>query len=199
LGFDNWDANGLLDNKNGWSFATRSGNPEPGGEAVVKSGGATGVGAPRQGRLQFSAKFPVSGPLDLRTAVLTLDAFLQEVNGAGELVNDHTNLDFSPLTLLAPRGARETQAEFTTPRGRLPQVKVRLKVERGELDVRLQVDRASIESPQQCAGDFLTTRLQLRLRVDDGVHAPVELVSHEHWTCDTDHSGKVSRLSFPSR
>jgi hypothetical protein len=197
LGFANWDENGILDNNNGWNFATRSGDPDPGAEAVVKSAGATSVGTPRQGRLQLAATIRLSGPLDLRTAVLTLDAFLQEVNGAGELVNDHANIDFSPLTLLAPRGAREAQAEFTTPRGQLPQVKVRLKVEKGVLDVRLQVDRASIERPRQCEGDFLTTQLQLRLRVDDGVHAPVELVSHEHWECETDHKGRVTRLSFP--
>jgi len=76
-------------------------------------------------------------------------------------------------------------------------VKVKLKVDKGVLDVTLQVDRASIESPGQCAGSFLTTRVQLSPRVDDGVHPPVELVSNQHWACGKDHGGKVIKLSVP--
>ena len=198
LGFGNWDVNGILDNRNGWNFATRSGNPVPGSEGAVRSGDASNIGTPAQGRLKLSAEIPLSAPLDLRTAVLTLDVLLQEIDGAGELVNDQIGADLSPLVLRAPRGSRATQAEFTTPRGRVPQVNVRLRVEDdGVLDVLLLVDRASIESPGRCAGDFLTTRLQLKLRVDDGAHPPVALTNSQHWACETDHGGRVTGLHVP--
>ena len=197
LGLEGWDVNGILDNKNGWNFLTRAGNPVPGPEGSVNGAEASAVGTPRQGRLKLSAEIPLLDPLDLRTAVLTLEALLQEVNGAGELVNDQTGTDLSPLVLLPPPGARETEAEFTTPRGRLPQVKVRLKVEGEVLKVRLQVDRASIESPGKCAGSNPATRLHLKLRVDDGVDTPVELVSREHWACERNHGGRVTGLHFP--
>ena len=197
LGFANWDVNGILDNKNGWSFATRVGSPVPGPEGSITSGEASAVGTPRQGRLKLSAEIPVLDPLDLRTAVLTLDGLLEEINGAGELVNDHTGNDLSPLVLVASRGARATEGEFTTPRGQLPQVTVRLKVDGDMLDVRLQVDRASIQSPGKCAGLSPTTRLQLTLRVDDLVHPPVELITREHWACETNHGGRVTGLHFP--
>jgi hypothetical protein len=197
LGFSNWDVNGLLGNRNGWNFLTRSGNPLPGPEGSVESGEASTVGTARQGRLKLSARIPLLDPLDLRTAVLTLDALLQEIDGAGELVNDHVGTDLTPLVLHAPPGARATKAEFTTPRGQLPQARVRLNVDDGVLDVRLQVDRASIESPRRCAGLSPTTRLQLTLRVDDRVHPPVELLSREDWVCETNHGGGVTGLHFP--
>ena len=117
--------------------------------------------------------------------------------GAGELVNDHTGADLSPLVLVAPRGSRATEAEFTTPRGELPEVKVRLKVDDNVLDVRLQVERASIESPGHCGGSSPTTRLQLTMRVDDGVHPPVELVTSEHWACEKSHGKRVTGLHLP--
>ena len=71
LGFDNWDVNGFLDNRNGWNFLTRSGNPVPGPEGSVNGAEASAVGTPRQGRLKLSAEIPLLDALDLRTAVLT--------------------------------------------------------------------------------------------------------------------------------
>jgi hypothetical protein len=192
-----WDASGILDNRNGWNFSTRTGSPVPGPEGSFKSGEASSVGTPRQGRLKLSTQIRLRDPLDLRTAVVTLDSLLGENKGAGELVNDQTGADLSPLVLVAPRGARATNAEFTTPPGQLPQVKVRLKVDDDVLDVRLQVDRASIESPGKCAGSSPTTRLEFALRVDDGVNPPVELIASEHWACKASHGGRVTGLHFP--
>jgi hypothetical protein len=74
---------------------------------------------------------------------------------------------------------------------------VRLKVEDEVLKVRLQVDRASIESPGKCAGSDPATRLQIKLRVDDRVHTPVQLTSREHWACEANHGGSVTGLHFP--
>ena len=74
---------------------------------------------------------------------------------------------------------------------------MRLNVEKGALHVLLQVDRASIESPGQCTGTVPTSRVQLRLRVNDGVHTPVGLTTVEHWACERNHGGHVTGLHFP--
>jgi hypothetical protein len=61
------------------------------------------------------------------------------------------------------------------------------------VDVGLQIDRAFVESPQQC-GDG-TTALTSELILSDGKHPSVRQRLQTRWTCLTKH-GEVTKLEI---
>lgn len=81
LGLPTGSASDVFNNRSGWDFTTRSGNPNP-GSTVVR--GRVPI-APERGRMKLSAHVPLAQDLDLAAATVSVDRLVHEEGGAGEL------------------------------------------------------------------------------------------------------------------
>jgi hypothetical protein len=166
-------------------------------DADRPTGKVSRIGADK-GSVKFSGRFTVAGPLDLGAASVTLQRILHEIGGAGELLTDGSGNPIAPLTLVARRGSSSRSAIFETPAGQRPAVRLELKTKRGDLELSLRVDRATIQAPTLCDGaDRPQTDLHnVGLTIDDGTNAPVSLAPLHRWACRADKTGAVTELKL---
>ena len=105
---------------------------EPGArvEGAVTSGDASNIGTPRPGSLEALGRDPAGRPPSTcapRSSPST--GCCRRSMGRASWSTITPAPTSRPWSCVASTRARATQAEFTTPRGRLPQVNVRLKVD----------------------------------------------------------------------
>jgi hypothetical protein len=132
--------------------------------------------------VSLSGKFTLTDPLALDLATVTVEALLNEVEGAGELV------DGLPLVLSAKSGSTANAATYQSVPNTLP--RVRLDITKRSpttrpVEFRIKVEDALIaQYPQHCSeGPDSTTPLALRFTIDDGVNLPFVVEGLVEWKC----------------
>jgi hypothetical protein len=175
-----------------WSeYATScpSSAPGPAPRPVFK-GKAEKVGASGDGgKVSFEGRLALTGALDLKAATVTVRELLDEATGAGELVRGAGGTPILPLTLAAGNGSKASQATFRTPTGTRPGLKLEVKnrdPRRGELEVKLTVERATMTVTPGACGPGSPAFLRTRFTLHDGVNEPVTLNVELPWRCDRD-------------
>jgi hypothetical protein len=127
------------------------------------------------------------GTIDLREATVTLQALLNEADGAEELVQSPGGRELLPLTLLGRRSSKANKTIFETPSEALPKVRVELKQQEpqnGELEFSIKAERVLIRSPVLCLDaaeprTLLTTSFTLTA----GGQGPTEVSVAWPWQC----------------
>ena len=150
-------------------------------------GTANGVGSGRSNaELHLKGTVEGVGDLDLSAAKLELTRLLHETNGSGELLGNGAG-DVTPLILTAVKGSTPTNAIFKTPRWVRPEVQARVKLtdpEKGELKFNIEVNRATIDSPQLCdQAPEGYTKLQAHFVLADGVNKSTMITTEQDWRC----------------
>lgn len=147
------------------------------------SGSATKVGNSRgPATVSLSGKFILTEPLALDLATVTIDALLNEVEGADELVAG------LPLVLTAKSGSTAIAATYQSVPNTVPRVRLDITKRSSEtkpVEFRLKVEDTLIaQYPQRCSpGPNATTALALRFTIDDGVNLPFVVESEVAWAC----------------
>src|SRR5262249_48748573 len=125
-------------------------------------------------------------PVQLRAATATINGLLGD-GGAGELVRGPGGAPFLPLTLLARRGGKATEAIFETPSGARPHVRLEVKQrnpKEGRLEFTLKVERASIlRPPGACAAGAGPATLGASIAIGGTPPAPIDLSPVLTWRC----------------
>jgi len=154
--------------------------PEPRG-VKLSTGRASGVGrAPGRTGIAMLGRFLLDGPIDLRTATLTITSLLAD--GAVDIAGLPLSLDGDP------RNTART-AYFSLAAGQLRAKATIRDRGRGDFAFRIEVSGATGEASTQCPRPTLTTAFVLR----DGVHVPVVISTRQPWLC----SGRNQYLSTP--
>jgi hypothetical protein len=146
-------------------------------------GSATKVGNSHgPSTVSLFGKFILTEPLALDLATVTIDALLNEVEGADELVAG------LPLVLTAKSGSTANAATYQSVPNTLPRVRLDITKSSSEtkpVEFRLKVEDTTIaQYPQRCSpGSKSTTALALRFTIDDGVNLPFVVESEVAWAC----------------
>jgi hypothetical protein len=166
-------------------------------EVTDFNGSITDVGVQRGPGQVGGVEFRIRGelaldqPLDLSRAVVRLQHLFFEdgAGGASELIKTIDDADVVPLVLPARDNARETNAVFESPPGYRPHIRLQVQVRRGVVDFRLKLDRGlTRQRPALCADDPLgrdlpTTLMTHAFSIEDGVNAPLDVVTVQRWEC----------------
>jgi len=127
-----------------------------------------------RGGLRITERFTLDGASDLSTSVVTIDRLLNEVGGAGELV------DGLPITLSASPSSNTNSAIYETPAGVFPRLRMTIAKRGGnQFNFRLDGVDATIDSPLQCP----TTNLTTTFTIDDGINPPQAVTTERPWRC----------------
>ncbi|HEV8437730.1 MAG TPA: SBBP repeat-containing protein [Methylomirabilota bacterium] len=156
--------------------------------AATLQGSATAVGAGTDSAsIRLQAQFTATDAVSLDQATLTLEALLDEVGGAGELVKGGGGAVLLPLLLTARAGGKPTDAIYQTPSGVRPVVWAEVKIrdpKTGLMEAYIKLDRATIPiGPASCAGSPATTRLRTSFSVQSNGGAPVGVDLTLPWRC----------------
>lgn len=162
------------------------------------TGSARQVGTDRDdGKLRLVGNLWTEEPLDLSKSSLVLTRALYEEGGAGELLPGVTSEEGQSLVLTAVGDPTRRRAEFKTGQGIKPEVRVVIRSGiHGGGHVRLFVEEAGIESPENCGH---RTRLQTEMFLVGSTAPPTEIAFDAEWTCRKNHSGEVHRLVLGPR
>jgi len=137
----------------------------------------------------------LSGPLNLRTATVSIDRLLLETGGAGELIRNANGDKNLPLILSSARKGWRNLAIFRSPAEQRPAVNLVLVKRNGWLWMHLHVKSDFPLAPQLCNGNSHTTTLETRITsIDDGVNPPFMWPVSAEWKCKFDSSGNPNRL-----
>jgi len=127
-----------------------------------------------RGGLRITERFTLDGTIDLSTSVVTIDRLLNEVGGAGELV------DGLPITLSASPSSNTNSAIYETPAGVFPRLRMTIAKRGGnQFNFRLDGVDATIDSPLQCP----TTNLTTTFTIEDGINPPQAVTTERPWRC----------------
>jgi hypothetical protein len=148
------------------------------------NGNASNVGVPSGGSaVTFSENFTFNGNINLQTATLTVVNVLQEVGGAGEL------LQGVPVTLTYA-GTDPDDGPFFSPPGN-PAFRFNVKIQdpqQGKWTSKLRVDNGVIPNyPTKCAmvsSNNYRTNLTTTFRINpSGGGAPLAVTTTQSWQC----------------
>jgi hypothetical protein len=141
--------------------------------------------------LRLMGRFMVEEPLALDQAVLTLDALLREIGGAGELVQGPAGSLLVPLSLQPLKGSKPDRGIYRTPPGAWPIVHAQVTPVKGFgaqsdlMEFIIDVERATIHNPAGCAGGPPPTApLTTSFRLVGGSEAPVWVRTTADWQCN---------------
>ncbi len=129
----------------------------------------------------------LTGPIDLSAATVFVRQVLTEADGGGELVLDGGGARFLPLELGADPGGKADRAVFQTAARTRPSLRLDVKNRKGQLEVKLTVEHASIPQAPQSCGTGPSANLRHRLVLDDHRNAPVALNVEQPWQCRKGH------------
>jgi hypothetical protein len=197
----------LLDQKNGWQFATTACNlrdlticKDVGlatldhGQVHIDPEGQADV------RISGSAPDPGPGTIPARTSV-TLEHVAFEEDGQGEIVKHPDGVDLAPLKLVRVRGGTTRRARFAAPtrarspratatfaaptRPREPPVTATFLAAHRTLRLVVRVQNARISRPDACLGARSRAMLETRLRIAYPSGVRVSEPMRARWTCTT--------------
>jgi hypothetical protein len=144
------------------------------------------VGRADNGKVTFGARVPAAETLDLRVATVTVTGLLRELGG-DDLVRGGGGAPFLPIILSARRGSKASEAVFETPSGVRPSVRIEVKQrdpQRGDVELSLKVERATILAPKGCdprGGN--TVRLATSIAIADRSQGSLAVSPELSWRC----------------
>jgi hypothetical protein len=150
----------------------------------------------RRAFMHLRAAFALDYELDLQRSKLIVESLLDELGGAGELLDSMTrrtgdNLVLSPWVALPNRAEYRFRAPIRDHNEETVEIRVSLQLDGRMLNLTLDVRADDIREPLLCSG---TTDLKTAFRLLDYIGRPLPLNLTAPWQCRLNSDGGLNAL-----
>ncbi len=150
----------------------------------------------RRAFMHLRVGFALDYEVDLQRSKLIVESLLDELGGAGELLDSVTgvtgdNLVLSPWVALPNRAGYRFRVPVRDNSEETVEIRVSLQLDGRMLDLTLEVRADDIREPRLCAG---TTDLKTAFRLLDRIGRPIPLNLTAPWQCQLNRVGGLNAL-----